>query len=184
MRHCENARNEHIATNETDKMKLVKSTSEILAFKALNRDINMTWVDWAVEMLTAGFDTENLTILAGESEPFNQFQLQDLTTKVLDELQLDYADKEQTIKNYVCYLIDKVLDKEIETVKALEILKDICIELGMEDYLMHFYLLYFTKTDLLESENQYYLDGIDRSNIDTVIADYFATWKINCATNE
>jgi len=54
-------------------MKSVKSTTEILAFKALNRDINKTWVDWAVEMLMAGFDTENLTILAGEFEPFNQF---------------------------------------------------------------------------------------------------------------
>lgn len=40
-------------------MKPVKSTAEILALKALNRDINKTWVDWAVEMLMAGFDTEN-----------------------------------------------------------------------------------------------------------------------------
>ncbi|MFZ4464691.1 MAG: hypothetical protein ACOYN5_12650 [Bacteroidales bacterium] len=53
----------------------VKTTAEILAFKALNRNIDKTWVDWAVDMLIAGYDTENLTILAGESEPFNQFQM-------------------------------------------------------------------------------------------------------------
>ena len=165
-------------------MKSVKSTTEILAFKALNRDINKTWVDWAVEMLMAGFDTENLTILAGEFEPFNQFQLQNLTTVVLSELRLDYSDKERAIKNYACYLIDKVRNREIETVKALDILKDICCELDMVSYLFQFYLLYFTKTELLESENQLYMDGVDRSNIDKVIDDYFTTWKINCITNE
>ncbi len=89
-------------------MKPVKSTTEILALKALNRDINKTWVDWAVEMLMTGFDTENLSILAGEFEPYNQFQLQKLTTKVLDELRLDYSDKDQTIKNYACRLMESL----------------------------------------------------------------------------
>jgi len=78
-------------------MKPVKTTAEILAFKALNRDVDKTWVDWAVELLMAGYNTEHLTILAGESEPFNQFQMQELANKVLEELQLDYSDKEQTI---------------------------------------------------------------------------------------
>ena len=45
-------------------------------------------------MPMAGFDTEHLTILAGESEPFNQFQMQELADKVLAELQLDYSDKD------------------------------------------------------------------------------------------
>ncbi len=89
-------------------MKPVKATAEILAFKALNRDIDKAWVDWAVDMLMAGFDTENLAILAGEFEPYNQFQLQNLTTKVLDELRLDYSDKDQTIKNYACRLMESL----------------------------------------------------------------------------
>ena len=67
----------------------VASTAEILAYKALNRDIGRSWVDWAIEMLFAGFETEHLIILAGETEPYNQFKLQELTNKVLSELQLD-----------------------------------------------------------------------------------------------
>ena len=54
----------------------------------------------------------------------------------------------------------------------------------MEGYLYQFYLLYFTKTDLIESVNQWYIDGVDRSNIDSVIEDYFTTWKTNCETDE
>ena len=165
-------------------MKPVKSTVEILAFKALNRDINKTWVNWAVEMLMAGFDTENLAILAGEFEPYNQFQLHDLTTKVLDELQLDYSNKEQTIKNYACYLIDQSLCKEVESIKVLDILKDICIELDYEKYLYHFYILYFAKDSLMDSDDQWYLDGADKNNIDKIIEDYFNNWKANCVAIE
>lgn len=165
-------------------MKPVKSTAEIVAFKVLNRDINKTWVDWAVEMLVAGFDTENLAILAGEFEPYNQFQLQDLTTKVLNELQLDFSDKDQTIKNYACYLIDKSLNNEHDSFKVLDILKDICIELDYEKYLYDFYSLYFAKDDLSYSENQWYWEGATRENIDKIIRDYFITWKINGVTNE
>jgi len=117
-------------------MKPVKSTAEILAFKALNRDINKTWTDWAVEMLMAGYDTEHLTILAGESEPFNQFEMQELAEKVLTELKLDYSDKDQIIKNYACYLIDKSLNGVLDNVKVLDILKDICIELDYEKIFM------------------------------------------------
>jgi hypothetical protein len=38
----------------------VKTTPAILAYKALNRNIDKFWIDWAVEMLMNGFDTENL----------------------------------------------------------------------------------------------------------------------------
>ena len=165
-------------------MKPVITTAEILAFKALNRDIDQTWVDWAVDMLMAGYDTEHLTILAGEREPFNQFQMQELTDKVLTELQLDYSDKDQTIKNYACYLIDKSLDGELDNFKVLDILKDICIELDYEKYLYAFYSLYFAKDDLSYSENQWYWDGATRENIEKIITDYFTNWKTNCVTDE
>ncbi len=165
-------------------MKPVKTTAEILAFKALNRDIDKAWVDWAVDMLMAGYDTEHLIILAGESEPFNQFQMQELADKVLTELQLDYSDKDHAIKKYACYLIDKSLDGELDNFKVLDILKDICIELDYEKYLYDFYSLYFAKDDLFYSENQWYWDGATRENIEKIIEDYFTTWKTNCVTDE
>jgi hypothetical protein len=91
-------------------MKPIDSTCEILAFKALNRDIDQKWTEWALNMVMAGFDNEYLLILAGESEPFNQFQLQNLTTKVLDDLNLDYSDKDLCIRSYACYLVGKSLN--------------------------------------------------------------------------
>jgi hypothetical protein len=163
-------------------MKPIKSTYEILAYKVLNHSVDQTWVDWAYQMLLAGFDNENLIILAGETSPYNEFELRELTSKIFDELHLDYSDTEKVIKNYTSYLIDKAIVGEIETVKVLEILKDICIELDYAKYLYHFYTLYFAKTDLLEYEDQYYINDVDRSNIDKTIADYFVKWKIENET--
>ena len=41
-------------------------TAEILFYKQQNSNINIQWINWAIEMLQAGYETENLIILAGE----------------------------------------------------------------------------------------------------------------------
>ena len=161
-------------------MKPVKSTAEILAYKTLNRDVDKNWIDWAVEMLMAGFDTEHLIILAGESEPFNQFQIQGLVDKTLSELQLDYSDSNKVIANYACYLIDESFDGKMENFKVLGILKDIYIELDYEKYLSDFSSLYYAKDDLTYSESQWYWDGATRENIEEIITKYFKAWKLKC----
>ncbi len=155
----------------------ISSTYEILALKVLNRSVDNTWIDWAIKMLQSGHDTEHLLILAGEAPPYNQFELNSLTNKVLDELSLDYSDKDQTIKNYACYLIDEVFEGRRKAFTVLDILKDIYVEVGREGYLYDFYSLYYAKDDLIYSENQWYWDGADRTNIDTIILDYFKKWK-------
>ncbi len=162
-----------------DQMGSVTDTVEILAYKALNRDIDNVFVAWAVEMLSAGYETENLVILAGESAPFNQFQMQALVDKVLLELHLDYTNTIQTIKNYACHLIDKSLNEEIRNFTVLKILKDICIELDYQKDLYNFYLLYFARSDLYYQESQWYWAGATRENIDQVITDYFIRWQSN-----
>jgi len=161
-------------------MKPVEKTFEILAFKALGRDIDgRTLVDWAIDMLVAGYNTEYLTILAGEREPFNPFQIEKLVNNVLSELQLDYSDMGQTIRNYAYYLIGISLNNEIDSYEVLGILKRICAELEYEESWMDFFLLYYAKDDLLYSENQYYWDGATRENIDQIILEYFIKWKSN-----
>ena len=161
-------------------MEPVDSTAEILAFKVLNRNINEKWINWAVDMLMAGFETENLVILAGESKPYNQFELQSLADKILNELNLSLDDEDQIIKNYACYLIEKTLTGEKQLFVTLDILKELCIELDYESYLYDFYSLYFAKEDLLYSDNQWYWNGATKENIDNIVYDYFVKWKSNC----
>ncbi|MCR8561217.1 hypothetical protein KXD93_26425 [Mucilaginibacter sp. BJC16-A38] len=161
-------------------MKSIPSTAEILAFKMLGRNVNRQWIDWAYSMLEAGFETENLIILAGEVEPYNQFELQSLADKVLKELDLKWDDREQVIRNYACYLVGQALDGKLQTLNVLSTLTEVCIDDGYESDLYDFFSLYYAYDDLLYSENQWYWAGATRENIDAMIRQYFVDWKAKC----
>ena len=161
-------------------MKPIPSTAEILAFKMLGHNVNKRWITWDYDMLVAGFESENLVILAGETEPYNQFELQGLTDKVFAELNLSCDNRALVYKNYICYLVAKALDNEIKAANVLDIIKDLYIENNYESLLGNFYLLYYACDDLKYSENQGYWDGATRENIDKIIKDYFMEWKAKC----
>jgi hypothetical protein len=74
-------------------MKPIESTCEILAWKHFNLAVDEKWIQWAVEMLIEGFETEHLIELAGILKPYNQHELRHLTDKVFEELNLDYLIK-------------------------------------------------------------------------------------------
>lgn len=154
----------------------VLSTYKILKAKAFNEDIDEAWTDWAIKMIEAGYESENLYMLAGETKPYNQFELQQLTNKVLQDLKLDYSDKDAVIRNYVYYLISTSVDRPETYYRTLRELRDICIQLDMDSQYMDFYLLYYAKDDLMEDEVQWYWDGANRENIDQIIRDKFRQW--------
>ncbi|MBL7739271.1 MAG: hypothetical protein JNK14_08620 [Chitinophagaceae bacterium] len=154
----------------------VLSTYKILKAKAFNENIDETWVDWALEMMEAGYQSNNLYMLAGETKPFNQFELHELTRKVLEDLGFSYADKDAVLKNYVYYLIANSVDHPETYYKTLRELKNICQDLDLDSAYMGFYLLYYAKDDLTVDEVQWYWDGANRQNIDQIIKDYFRKW--------
>ena len=162
--------------------KPVLSTFKILMKKSFNSDIDEIWINWAMEMMEVGFENETLFILAGISKPYNQFELQELTTKVLTELNLDFSNQKTVIKNYVYYLISNSIYKTESYLATLRELKNICIDLNMEDNYMNFYLLYFAKDDLIEQENQHYWNDANRQNIDQIVTENFKNWKTEYET--
>jgi len=151
----------------------VLSTYRILKEKACNADINESWAEWAIEMMQVGYEAISLYQLAGISKPFNQFELQDLTKEVLDDLQLDYSDKRKTTKNYVYYLIYSNINKPDNYFEVLKELTDIYYELDMDREFQNFALLYWAKEDLIYENFQHYWEGANRSNIDKIIIEQF-----------
>ena len=155
----------------------VLSTYKILKEKVFNSDIDESWVDWAIEMMEAGYEADSLYQLAGTLKPYNQFELQVLTTQVLKDLRLDYSDKSKALKNYVYFLITLNLDKSENYYKVLREFRDIYYELDMGSEYQDLALLYWAKDDLLYAEYQHYWDGANRENIDTIIRDKFELMK-------
>lgn len=154
----------------------VLSTYRILKAKAFNENVDESWIDWAIEMIEAGYESENLYMLAGETKPYNQFELQELTNKVFQDLRLDYSDKDDVIRNYVYYLISNSVEHPETYYKTLRELREICLQLDYDSRYMDFYLLYFAKDDLMVDEVQWYWEGANRANIDQIIRDKFKQW--------
>jgi hypothetical protein len=155
---------------------LVLSTHLILKNKVFNCDFDESWVDWAIDMIEAGFNSENLYVLAATSKPYNQQPLQDLTNKVLQDFNLSYTNKGLVIKKYVYFIVTNAIYKTNSYFKALRQLKDICVDMQYDELYMPFYLLYFAKVDLAECDHQLYWDGADKTNIDQIITTQFAEW--------
>lgn len=151
----------------------IHSTYKILKNKVFNEPIDETWVNWAIEMMRAGYESEHLYILAGEMKPYNQFELQALTDNVLQDLHLDYSNKEDTIRNYTYFLIKSSIHKPETYTYTLRELRDLSINLDYDDEYMDFYLLYWALDDLDYSEYQHYWEGATRANIDDIIKTEF-----------
>ena len=155
----------------------VLSTYKILKEKAFNCDITESWIDWAIEMMDAGYESINLYELAGTTRPYNQFELKELTNKVFKDLNLDYSDKTKTLKNYVYFLITSNIDKPEKYDKVLREFRDIYYELDMDSEYQDLALLYWAKDDLIYTDYQHYWKGATRENIDAIIKEQFELFK-------
>jgi len=154
-------------------MEPVLSTYKILKKKAFNENIDESWIDWAIEMIEAGYESDNLYMLAGITKPYNQFELQELTNKVLNDLHLDYSNKQKAIDGYAFFIITKTIDNPKGYLSALGELKDICMDLNFNEDYMNFYLLYYAKDDL-DGDN--YWEGVTRDNVDQIVKEEFSKW--------
>jgi hypothetical protein len=127
-------------------------------------------------MLQAGHDTLHLAILAGATEPFNQFEMAATVDKALAELGCDWSDREAVIRNYVAELLHQMPAREIASRDALRVLADMCLELDYPSDLLEFYLLSLAQDDLRTSEAQRHWPGATRENIEETIRQHATQW--------
>ncbi len=145
--------------------------------RKLNRGVDSRWVDWAVDSLAAGHDTPSLRVLAGESAPFNQFEMWSLVDAVLDELQVPLPKTEDDAA-IICAtpLVKQLASRDVDIASALSTLAQFCIERDYLRGLYCFYSLHFAFDDLQVSEHQHYWDGATRENINDIVTQEAKTW--------
>lgn len=155
----------------------VKSTYKVLVEKALQGGTIEVWKDWALEMMEAGFETENIILLAGVSPHLNRFQLEDIINKALKELSLDSMSNDEIVYGYAYYLIDQALNSKMSTKVVLGTLRNLCRDRDYDNELYNFYSLSYAQQELEEAGEQYYWEGANNDNIDTIIVSEFKKWK-------
>ena len=158
-------------------MHKVKSTYKVLVEKTLQGGSIEVWKDWSLEMMEAGFETEHLILLAGVSPHLNRFQLDDMIDKALQELSLDKMSNDEIIYGYVYYLINQALNSEMSIKVVLATLRDLCRDRGYDKELFNFYSLAYAQQELEEAGDQYYWEGANIDNINSIINTEFMEWK-------
>jgi hypothetical protein len=152
---------------------VVLTTYKILKEKAFNEISNIDWGEWAVQMIEEGYDSISLFELAGIQKPYLQFELFDLTNKVLKDLQFDFDNKEKALDDYIYYLIKTNINNQEKYCEVLRELKIIYDQSNDNKTYLDFALYYWAKDDLIHFTETHYCIGANRNNIDDLIGAYF-----------
>jgi hypothetical protein len=144
-------------------------TSKILAYKELQDfDINEA-IDWAVDMLTLGYETPSLSILSGLTKPTNFFEAEDYLIGSIKELDFIIPEREEAIFRYCKSCIDKIANRENVKSNLYQLYKVARTEHD-DNLLLNFYLLFWAWDDLDSGqEYQHYWEGATLNNIEQIV---------------
>lgn len=166
-----------------DVLEKVPTTAEILLYKLQNLNINTQWVHWSIDMLEAGYETENLIILAGEDLHCNPFEFKALTDKVFEELHLDKITPHRIFIIYSMYIIKQAIKSpdEENISKSLFKLEQLCIENNYNSILYEFYLLSNAIGELEAFDVQWYWSDatLTKENWCEYALNYLEQWMSN-----
>ncbi|MEM8775512.1 MAG: hypothetical protein AAGF53_10800 [Pseudomonadota bacterium] len=152
-------------------------TSEIYARRFLDLGPDETVVSWAENMALAGFTSDGLFILLGESKPFNKFEIDGLLDRIQRELKIPkVTSQKEAVEIIATAHVRRFLSGEAESVSTLFALKELYDNEGREDALFDFYLLHFAAEDLETDKVQHYWPGANNENIKKIICEVFSTW--------
>lgn len=153
------------------------STTEITANYVLHERLDQDVVDWAVQMLLDGFDSDSLRILAGESEPFSYYELRPLFERCLRELKIPLPkDQQDALVHLIPLKLKSYLRGEADYRECIRELKQYYDYTEVTSGMQTLYLLNWAASDLEYEEYSHYWDGATRENIDQIIRTEVEKW--------
>ena len=158
-------------------MKLISDlTYKVAAFSEIPNFKSDECVDWAIEMLELGFESESLLILCGLSKPTNYFETIEYLKEAFEELNLTFKTGEDGIISYSNYLIKDIASNK--NVKAnLKLIQQLCIDKDYEKVIYDFYLLHWAWGDYdYGNEFQEYWTEATPETIEQIVIDRAKKW--------
>ncbi|HKG06653.1 MAG TPA: hypothetical protein VKB19_09365 [Pedobacter sp.] len=136
-------------------------------------------VDWAVEMLSIGYETPSLLILAGISKPTNFFEAEKYLISSFNELEIALPEKHDAIVAYCRTFIEKMA-KSIDVKSNLQALYSTGQAFDHEKPIFDFYLLYWAWGDLDYGQTyQDYVPEATKYNIEELVVKKAVRWLEN-----
>jgi hypothetical protein len=133
-------------------------------------------IDWALEMVSLGYNTPSLIIMAGLSRPTNYFQTVEYLKQALTELKFEILHGDKAILSYCSYYITKMSQSENIRENLKEVYK-FCQSRDYEKLIYDFYLLYWAWDDIDHGqEHTPYWEDANKENIQTIVVNTATKW--------
>jgi len=156
---------------------IVPFTSEIFARRYLDAMPDLTLVVWAENMVMAGFDSDNLSILLGEIAPFNKFEIDNILDRIQSELKIPQINsRSEAIEIVATARIHRFIRGLTSSASAMSELASLYTHDDETESICDFYLLHYAAIDLKIGEYQYYWPDANRKNIEKVIKARCVRW--------
>jgi hypothetical protein len=160
-------------------------THEIEAWYALGFVQSQAVVEWALDAITAGWDSASLRILAGLEPPLDNLEVKRLHSAAFAELGIRPLPPEAHVRYYIASLLRRLVKGELRIQDALYRLAAVYTGGGHDYKLVYdFYRLYHAKDSLDSGWDQYYWNGADQSNVDQIIYEQARRWLEEQAEEE
>ncbi|MEO7215060.1 hypothetical protein [Mucilaginibacter sp.] len=151
-------------------------TNKMIAYPVITNFNACESIDWAIEMITLGYENENILILAGLSKPCNYFETIKYLNAALSELNLQPKSGESGIVSYAHYLVS-LISSGSSIRRSLAEITDISIDTDSSNILFDFRLLNWAWGDLdYNKDYQHYWEGADINNIEQITIDVARQW--------
>ena len=113
------------------------STKAIFGKRALYQLPASDYVDWAVEMLVRGHDSDSLRILAGLGPPASSSEAEGYFLRSARELGLRIPDSAGAVRAYACEIARGLVEGRLDAREAVRALYRICLATEYDrDYLI------------------------------------------------
>ncbi len=158
------------------KMAISDLTYKVVAFSEISHFNTDECIDWAFEMVSLGYETPSLLILAGLNKPSNYFQTLEYFNQALAELKIKNKSGKEAVLSYSIYLVKKIALDERKKEYLTE-LYHFCKAKDKEELTYDFQLLYWAWGDLdYKNEQQSYWPGATSDNIESIVKETAVKW--------
>jgi hypothetical protein len=158
---------------ETGIEQITEQTNYLLAENLYSQMNPQKFVDWAVDLLEKGFETESILILAG-LDNYPTEEIEEYFWKSVNELDLKLKKSDFELQeNFALYIAEGVIANKIKPKVGLSIMNDLVRESGYSNKYIQFYNLE-EDIDYLNYDNKTLFNSFDKTdNLDEIIKEEF-----------
>jgi hypothetical protein len=156
---------------------LTIKTNHVLARRDLGLSLGLETIQWANDLVLKGVTSASACELAGWAGPFQWSVMEELVDEIRRDLDLFKKTENAAPLKLLAYAdVWNVAYATSFSWPSLLQLKKWTLDFDLADEIYDFYLLYFAIHDQLDDNSQYYWDGLNGKNWETIARKVARDW--------